>query len=177
MRRIGAAGLMLVVCLVMERLGPLDSTAARLGMAAGLAAWGCSEALRAAAARRAGWSRRLAVMGVLAPVAALLPALAMTDRPIARLAWIGLAACLLTSPGRVASVRIAGLAMGMTLVLEYVPFVWRFEVTLSRTVSGIVGTLTGQAIDFGPSASGLDLLLLFVMACASTAGPDRVRGR
>ncbi|MGH9870737.1 MAG: DUF4350 domain-containing protein [Candidatus Polarisedimenticolia bacterium] len=173
----GAAGLMLVVCLVMGRLGPIDSSVERLGLAAGVAAWGCSEAFRSAAVRRAGWSRRLAAMAVLAPAAGLLPVLAMSDRPVVRLAWICLAACLTASPGRAASARIAGFGLGMTLLLEHAPLVWRFEVALSRTVSGIVGTLTGQAIDFGPSASGLDLLLLFVMACASAGGPARIRGR
>ncbi|HZC77090.1 MAG TPA: hypothetical protein VE258_05045, partial [Ktedonobacterales bacterium] len=86
-----------------------------------------------------------------------------TDSLEARLALIvciGLACA--DEEGRVGAL-FSGAALGWRLLLQGCAWAWRLEVEFSRLLSRWVGGATGQLLDLGPSASGLDLFILFLL--------------
>lgn len=148
MRRLAPAGLLLAVSLIFGCVGPVDVVPRAVGITLGLVAWASGGPIRS-------W------FALLVGVPLLLHAQSVDVR-LAVLVCIGLAGGDATAGiGAV----FAATALGWRLALEGAFLLRGAELDLSRLLSRAVGLLTSQRIDFGPSASGLELFVLFLL-CA-----------
>ena len=159
MSRSGASGLLVAVALILGLASPLDRVLAAIGMLGGLLVWAFDTARAADDADPLRWVARARLASVCAAGAALLPPLPGAEERLALLALLSLACGGMA--GRAGSILCAG-ALAWRLTILHVPWIWRVEVEFSRLLSHAAGRLTGQSIDFGPSASGLDLFMLYL---------------
>lgn len=152
-------GLILCVCFVLGLLGPHEEVVANTGAAIGLCLW---------AAGSGGGARRGAALAVVAG----LPLMLMLPTPEARLA----AATGIVLVGRPVSPGdglFTATVLAWQVVERHAPIAWSTLVELSRGISALAGTLTRQSLDLGPSATGLDLLLVSLLYAATH---DRILG-
>ena len=161
-------GLFVAVCLVAGLAGPIDRLASGAGILGGLILWAWSAVGSSSpAGSRALLTRTLS----WAPLLAGLPLLLRMHDVEARLALI---ACLLlatcTRQG-VTGAAFTASVLGWRLLVQDVPWLWLMEVEGSRLVSRSLGLVTGQTIDLGPSASGVELLIVFSLWLAAAGKP------
>jgi len=160
MSRLGWAGLYLAVVALGAHLGPAGVSTTRVAIAAGLALWGVA-ALRESDSR---------LVRALAIAAGAVIVLRFADGRAGLAALALLVACV-AAPARRASAGFLAAVLGWSLLTSGIPWVGRFEVELSRGVSHAAGLLTGRRLDLGPSASGLHLLTVWILATlAATSG-------
>ncbi len=169
----GSAGMIVTICLLLGLFGPLDQTTVTLAVLPALALWAVAEAARGAAAIAVASrpERARAALRAAAPVVLLAPVLPLAGTTTARVACVGLAACLGSTPSRAAAARFAGLVLAFILIVDHVPSLWSLHVEVSRVVTRAAGAISGQRIDWGPSASGMGLLVVFLLALATGALP------
>jgi hypothetical protein len=166
--------LILAAALILGLLGPLDPVPERIGIALALCLWAASRLaplddgdVGAPAAR---WRRCVPPAAVACGAALLLAAESVETR----LALVTAMALAMPAPARRADGAFGAGVLCLRLLLQGVPWIWQWEVEISRLVSRGVGILTGQKLDFGPTVSGLDLLLLFALYAAVSRPAGRV---
>jgi hypothetical protein len=165
MSRLGPAGLIFSVCLILGLLGPLDPVPERIGMALGLALWAVGRLGHADdVCQRAGVLRRI---GPLAAVVCGTLLLLSTESVEARLALATAMAMATPGPARLAETAFGAATLSWRLLWQGIPWLWMWEVEISRVLSRGVGAVTGQKLDFGPTASGLDLFVVFLLHAAA----------
>jgi hypothetical protein len=175
MTRSGELSLLVAVALAAGSLGPLDPAAWTILFLLSTGAWAVSAARQARDEATGGPAAPLAAWGPAVALAAVIPRL--TD-PMGRLALLALAVSLCRTPARRQASRFTTAALGLSLVLEMLPLAWSTEVELSRLVSSALGRVAGAPLDGGPSATGLDLLLLaLLLILARRHEPGDLRAR
>lgn len=166
MSRLGSSGLLLAVALILGRLGPLDVVPESAGIAAGLLVWA---ACGLAARLRRGHPRDRAIVIVARGVAVMMLGpflLSLADAPRTRLAILTGLALVAPAPSS-SGALFAGAMLGWTEAETGLPWLRGLEVEFSRIVTAGLGACAGRKLDFGPSASGLDLLVMCLVHMAA----------
>jgi len=158
--RLALPALFLAVASLTGALGPLDAAPAFLALALGMAGWALASGRGPIA---------------LLPVLAGLPAIAAVTGTEPRLGLLALVALATPSRARAAGAAFVAGALAWRIAIARLPGLWMASVGASRSVSHAVGVAARRPLDLGPSASGLDLLILLAIALAA-ARPGGRRG-
>ncbi|HET9480675.1 MAG TPA: hypothetical protein VFP98_02875, partial [Candidatus Polarisedimenticolia bacterium] len=162
----GRSGLYLAAALMLGLAGPIGPVPEILGIAAGLAGWAATRPRSGdIPAVRDAIAMRLALRWTPVLLAAALIARA---GPVAlKLAIALVAVAASAGPARRHGPAFLAAALSWRLLADAVPAVWILHVETARSISRLAGLATGQRLDLGPTASGLDLFVLYLMLTAA----------